>query len=209
MSSKNDFARLAKSASRPGLGTRDTRFPLRGASLVGTTAAYVRATKPGRSADLRSESVRGSLPALRSIGFGSPSSPRTAASSSGVDWGNLLQKTASGGLSAAAGGGLLDALGGIGGLISSIAGLFGGGKKALPPLTRFALPSSQSRTLYVGGADVGNSHLNGIGAGGGSGSPNALNNVPSGNQLSSEHIIQTVRQALLTSSSLNDVISEI
>lgn len=83
--------------------------------------------------------------------------------------------------------GLAD-LGGIGMAISSLFKIFGGGssEKTLPPLVEFALPNPVSQRVYIG---------SGI--------------AKSATQAGGTQIVQAVKQALLTSSSLNDVISEI
>lgn len=137
------------------------------------------------------------------IKFGSPSSSKTTTSQSGSIWGNLLKQTASGGVSSVFTGGL-GSIAGLGGLISGIASLFGGGSSGstLPPLVDFQLPASQTQTVYV--SSNGGSYQ---------GSPTlpTSNSAPVGQpfQYQSAQIAQAVKNALLNSSSLNDVIAEI
>ena len=213
MKSNNDFAALVRRLSRRGVDGRKTTVSVIGSAGLGTTVPGLatRSSKPGRAADLRSQALTAKTTAS-ALKFGSPSSSSTASSSSTPEWENLLKQTASGGLSSALGGGFLSAIGGLGGLVSGIASLFGGSKKTVPAAVRFELPESQSQTVYIGansnvpsGAVTNVSYEN-------AGTP--LNGQASGSnnavvQLQSSHIVQTVKQAILTSSSLNDVISEI
>jgi hypothetical protein len=130
------------------------------------------------------------------INFGRPSQAFGKTSPSSSQWSNLLTQTTSGGLA-----GALSSVAGFGGgiasIISGLTSLFGGGgKSAPPPLVEFQLPASQQQLITIGGA------------------PSAPGNYSSPQSVSSaEHqsaqIIQTVRQALLNSSSLNDVIADI
>jgi len=150
-----------------------------------------------------------------SIQFGSPSSTRTSLSSTtGTGWSKLLTQTASGGLASALGGGL-GSIGGLGSLVSGIVGLFGGGSKSsLPPLERFQLSASQTETVYVSSKTISGQDAamgqtaakNGVGiygSGGGQASTAANPSYDTG------QIAQAVKQALLNSSSLNDIIAEI
>ncbi len=157
----------------------------------------------------------------RAIQFGAPSSSGaqnsgTSSSSSSGLLQNVLGQSASGGV-----GGLLQNglgnLGGIGSIVSSLFHLFGsGGKSTPPPLVRFQLPSAQEQTAYVSssGSSVygGNVVENGTSQSG-SGSKNATAQTGGGQgqsqQYQSGEIAQAVKTALLTSSTLNDVISEI
>lgn len=162
-----------------------------------------RAVKPPVSSETRTSSLTAkTVPA--GIKFGSPSSSKTATSQSGGSvWGSLLKQTASGGVSSVFSGGL-GSIAGLGGLISGIASLFGGGGgSTLPPLVDFQLPASQTQTVYVS-SNSGSTYQ---------GSPT----LPAGNagssgqsfQYQSAQIAQAVKTALLNSSSLNDVIAEI
>jgi hypothetical protein len=96
----------------------------------------------------------------------------------------------------------------------------GGGRKTLPPLVDFQLPSSQEQTLYVGskGSSVyqGNVGAASVPAPGTKLYSNAGQLQTSGSSPSAEwiqeqsgQIAEAVKNALLNSSSLNDVIGEI
>jgi len=129
------------------------------------------------------------------ISFGSPSDNGSSGSksrSSGNDWSNLLEKTVSGGLSNLLGGGALSD--GIGYLVSGISSLFGG-NDPVAPLKRYTLPDSQERTFYTGSQGLMSSEAN-VGQG-------------KAGSLQDAQVVQAVKKALLTSSSLNDVISEL
>ncbi|MDQ2841579.1 MAG: hypothetical protein M3Y72_11190 [Acidobacteriota bacterium] len=145
--------------------------------------------------------------------FGSPSSNRTTQPQGTSEWANLLKQTASDGLSSAFGGGFLGAIGGLGGLVSSIAGLFGGSKQTQAPLTLFELPTAQSNTVLVHsnkGASSPGSPNSGDTAGSNQQITSSFNqNQHQPYQYQSSQIAQAVKQALLNSSSLNDVIAEI
>lgn len=175
------------------------------ASLL--TQSQAGSEKPAKapiSSDTRPSSLSGRTAPI-GIKFGSPSSGRSSTSqSSGGEWGNLLKQTASGGVASVFSGGL-GSIAGLGGLISGIASLFGGGggNSALPPLVDFQLPVSQTQTVYVSSS----------GASTHEGSPTlpTNNSGPTGSpfQYQSTQIAQAVKNALLNSSSLNDVIAEI
>jgi hypothetical protein len=153
-----------------------------------------------------------------SIHFGTPSSTRTSASASGNSWSKFVTQTASGGLGSALGNGF-GSIGGLGSLVSSLVNLFGGGSKAArPPLVRFGLPDSQSQTVYLGSQT--NSVLQGVASEQSiksdprpiyaSAGAQETNSSGSTSKIADPSaIIQIVKQALLNSSSLNDVISEI
>lgn len=166
-------------------------------------AGTERTVKPPKAADTRTSSL-GAKTEPTGIRFGSPSSNKTGASQSGSEWGKLLQQTASGGVASALNGGGLGSIAGLGGLISGIASLFGGGSKAtLAPLVQFQLPNSQTQTVYVssnGGSTYQGSPTLPTSGLGSSGQPFQYQNA---------QIAQAVKTALLNSSSLNDVIAEI
>ncbi len=146
------------------------------------------------------------------IQFGSPSNSRINAPASTSEWSSLLKQTASGGIASAAGGSgfsLLGSLGGIGGLISGIAHLFSGGSKnPPPPLVEFQLPQSQQQTLYVGTTGNSAQQTGPLGVASPQQSSIVAVSTPTA-QYQSSQIVQSVKQALLNSSSLNDVIAEI
>jgi hypothetical protein len=157
-----------------------------------------------------------------SIQFGKPSqSSSKAASSSGSEWTNLLKQTASGGIASALSGGF-GGIGGIGSLISGIVNLFGAGsgKTTPPPLVEFQVPNSQQQTVYVsskassvyqGNAVQANGPATGAGVYGKTGQRQTSGSSPNAEwvQEQSSQIAQAVKNALLNSSSLNDVIAEI
>ena len=171
--------------------------------LTSLQAGNEKTVKPPTSLDTRTSSLSAKV-VPTGINFGSPSNSRTTAGSqSGSVWGSLLKQTVSGGVSSAFSGGL-SSIAGLGGLISGIASLFGGGGgSTLPPLTEFQLPASQAQTVYVSSN----------GASTYQGSPT----LPAGSssstaqsfQYQSASIAQAVKTALLNSSALNDVIAEI
>lgn len=173
--------------------------------------------KPGRSNDVRASSLNAkSLPT--GIQFGSPSSTRSSSSTAGSQWSTLLQHAASGGLSSVLSGGLAG-FAGLGTLVSGVLSLFGGGggKSSPPPLVRFQAPTSQDQVQYVGSSSnaAGSSTASGgttVGGGGGykAHQPIALPlAAPGPTSSQNSQVVQAVKQALLNSSSLNDVIAEI
>jgi hypothetical protein len=130
------------------------------------------------------------------FGRASHAATKTSQSSqSGSQWANLLKSTASGGLA-----GTLSSVtgfgGGIGSIISGIENLFGGGKSTPPALVAYQLPTSQHQAISIG------SSQSDTGIYGGPPSATAFSSQ-------SDHIVQSVKQALLNSSSLNDIIAEI
>jgi hypothetical protein len=202
--SKNQLPGLKQIASTktkaPGLGSL--------AQLESTPAAG--SLKPGRLRDAALSSLTGRTNAS-GLRFGGSSSSGTSSPATGSQWTNLLKQTARGGISSALGGGLKD-IGGIASIVSGFIGLFGGGKSTPPPLVHFEAPSSQNQTAFIGSAtgpanwsESGTSaHTSskGIYASGQESSVQSL-------QYQSAQIAQAVKQALLNSSSLNDVIAEI
>lgn len=173
--------------------------------LIGSGASRAeRSEKAPSQSGSRALSI-GSKDALTSIRFGSPSSPGSSSTStSGSSWTNLLEHTASRSLASAAKGTFsLADLGGIGSVLSGISKLFnsGGGAETLPALVKFELPNPIAQTVSLsssGSRTEANSTADT--------SSVPLTAVPS-NQ--SARIVQAVKHALLTSSSLNDVIAEI
>jgi hypothetical protein len=192
---------LSTKTKVPGIGSL--------ASLESTPAAGT--FRPGRSRDSTLSSLTGKINAT-GLRFAGSSNSGTTTPATGSQWTNLLKQTARGGISSALGGGLKD-IGGIASIVSGFIGLFGGGKSAPPPLVHFEAPASQNQTAFVGTTtapakwvDNGTSaHANsstGIYASGQEPNVQSL-------QYQSAQIAQAVKQALLNSSSLNDVIAEI
>ncbi len=179
-------------------------------------AASGTGTRPGASRDTTTAAISSSGPKVTAINFGkAPSSATKSTVSAGTNWGGVLKNVASGGIGSAFGGGLLSAIGGLGGLVSGIAGLFGG-SKAPTPLTAFQLPTAEQQTASIsrnaGGPQLGiaGNSITGAAVGGVYGNSHnqaSVGTAVSGSQ--SQQVAQAVKQALLTSSSLNDVIAEI
>jgi hypothetical protein len=204
--SKNQLPGLKQLANAktkvPGIGSV--------ASLESTPATGT--FRPGRSRDTPLSSLTGKINAT-GLRFGGSSSSGTTSSGTGSSqWTNLLKQTASGGISSALGGGLKD-IGGITSIVSGFINLFGGGKSAPPPLVHFEAPASQNQTAFVGsatgaakwaesGTSAHGASSQGIYASGQEPNVQSL-------QYQSAQIAQAVKQALLNSSSLNDVIAEI
>jgi hypothetical protein len=134
-----------------------------------------------------------------------------AASASGSQWGNLLGAASSGGASSLLSGGILS--GGTLGFVGKLLSLFGGSKPAPAAPVPFVMPASRQETLNVGSSS-GSSSVSlgvqsGVNAGGTNGPVYQINATPNDQATQSAQVVSIVKQALLTSSSLNDVISEI
>ena len=114
------------------------------------------------------------------INFGNASRAATRNPATTSTWSSLLSGSTSGGI-----GGSLSAFagfsGGVGSLISGLTSLLGNGKTAPPALVAYQLPTALQQTISTG-SSVSTPGVYG-------------------------QIIQTVKQALLNSSSLNDVIT--
>jgi len=133
-----------------------------------------------------------------------------AASASGSQWGNLLSAASSGGASSLLSGGILSS--GTLGFVGKLLSLFGGSKPAPPAPTPFVMPASQQETLNVGSSTGSSSVSLGVQSGvsaGRNGPVYQINSTPNDHAAQSAQVVSIVKQALLTSSSLNDVISEI
>jgi hypothetical protein len=204
--SKNNLFGLVNQLSRG----KSPRSPL--ASIAkAESAASAASIKLARIGGTKAVSLGGRTVAS-GLTFGSPSSSATSTTQTGGELSSFLKQTASGGIASALGGGL-EGLGGLGSLVSGLVSLFGGGKSAPPALVKFALPGSQNQVTYISPAkgsgnqrNTAGSATTTVGSGGGStGSGQA--NQPF--QYQSAQIAQAVKQALLNSSSLNDVIAEI
>jgi hypothetical protein len=133
--------------------------------------------------------------ASQPINFGKASRAATRNPQTTSMWSNLLSSTTSGGLAGTLSG-AAGFSGGISSLISGLASLLGGGKTAPPALVAYQLPTSQQQTISTG------SSVSTPGIYGGPASTTPFQNQ--GGQ-----VVQTVKQALLNSSSLNDVITEL
>ena len=152
------------------------------------------------------------------IKFGSPSNSRVSATQSSNVVTNLLKQAASGGIGTVLNGGVAS-FSGLGGLVSGLISLFGGGKSTPPPLVEFQLPQSQEQTVYVSpkgstnyeGTAIEQPNTTNPTGGVYAGVSQAGNFAMNGQalQYQSSQIAQAVKTALLNSSSLNDVIAEI
>jgi hypothetical protein len=173
---------------------------------LGSAAIHSRSSRPSGgslSGEMRPEALSFAGQLKGGVEFGSPSDNRTSAAQGTSEWLHLLKATTSGGLASAFGGGVLSAIGGLGGLVSGVSRLFKGEKKTPAPLTLFHLPDSQNQSLSFG-----------------TGAPRSASanpayrvaarvashpNQPPPYQYQSAQIAQAVKH----SSSLNDVIAEL
>lgn len=157
----------------------------------------------------------GSSEKLKSIQFGKPSNNNTSTTPSSNLLTGMLSQAASGGFANALTGGL-SSFAGLGGLISGISSLFGGSSKAAPPpLALFSLPDSIQQTAYVGSNQTTDSMeqntkpatTSAVYTTGGVVNNTGRSAPPATTDGSS--VAQAVKNALLTSNSLSDVIAEI
>jgi|GEM_PF-3038402 len=142
--------------------------------------------------------------------FGTLHTKSTSVGTSGSQWTSLLS-SASGGITSVLGGGLLSS-GGFG-FVSTLLKLFGGGKSTPAAPVAFQIPAAQQKSIDIAPAVASSSVSLGV-------QPVNANTQSSGiyrqigshaidPHTNSAQVVQIVKQALLTSSSLNDVISEI
>ncbi len=207
MKRNNNLSSLAGHLS----GTKAKSAGLIGSRITEHSAPLLR---PGSSKDVKAIAP-GAASQVTGIHFGVVHSSSATNSGTTSQWASLLTKTASGGLASALGGNLLSVVGGLGGLVSGIASLFGGSKKTLPALVPFQLPNSQSQTFQISQ----NVSRSGPGApispdgvyGNIQDTSSVTGHVNQGSTYTyqSQQIAQAVKEALLNSSSLNDVIAEI
>ena len=194
------MAKLRKSTTGSLVGSQKTSGAFTPADLVTQThTAVQKATKVSAVTDLKRLS-NSSMPTVKGIQFGSPSNAGVksrSSSSASNEWTSLI-KTATSGVTSLIGGNFLES--GINSLISGLTSLFDGGGKSEVPLVRFALPDSQQQTMFVTSGGL-SASVN---------SREASQNTPAqGPVYKQSEIVQAVKNALLTSSSLNDVIAEI
>ena len=219
--SKKQISSLAGHLSQAKSGGKNLAQLLSPVQSSGNAVAGAnKSAKPGASKEEKSVSLSAAGTVKGGLNFGKAPKSATSASAAPSSWDKLLKNTLSSGVSGALGGGALSALGGLGGIVSGIAGLFGGSKKTLQPLTAFQLPDSQNPTIAIGGRAGGGGSLAAVSGGTKAGSSPVYGNVQSSlkaggvngagtYQYQNQQIAQAVKQALLTSSSLNDVIAEI
>jgi hypothetical protein len=211
--SKNNLTGLANLLSK---GRSSLKNGLPSVAGPSTSSPDIKTTEKklssGSSSSLRSKSLNAK--AETGIQFGKPSSSRTSTSASS-DLSSLLKTTESSGLSGLlSGGGLLSGLTGLGGLGSLLSGLFGGGgSKTIPPLTMFALPQVSSETYSIGtragSSASGSSSTSASGSSGSTVGQQSSGIYSASSVAGNTRIVQAVRTAILSSSSLNDVINEI
>ena len=183
-------------------------------STTQASSGAVSNSKIGSSDGMHSSALSAS-DHLKEIQFGHPSSSGAKASSSTLSSSGVLSalgRSASGGVENLLGN--VGNLGGIGSLVTTLFHLFGGsGKSTPPPLVRFQLPSAQEQTAYVsfsGQSTYSGNVVENGNSQSGSGSYGATSHGGGQAQrYQSGEIAQAVKTALLTSSTLNDVISEI
>ncbi len=202
------IAGLVTGLSTPKIEGLNLSKSLKPGSLSGSYSSNSgNVSKPPSSGEVRTSSLSGKTTATP-INFGRPSNSRTATTKSSSMLTSLIKQTASGGIASALTGGL-SSIAGLGGLFTGIASLFGGGKSAPPPLVDFQLPNSISQTISV--SSRGSAAYQRTPAE----QPSALGTTGGQAvkaqqlQYQSAAIAQAVKTAILSSSSLNDVIAEI
>ena len=127
------------------------------------------------------------------INLGKASRAATKSLQSTSRWSNLLSATTSGGLAGRLSG-VAGFSGGIGSLISGLTSLLGGGTTTPPTLVAYGLPTSRQQTISVGSSMS---------------TPGVYGSASAPFESQSDQIVRSVKQALLNSSSLNDVIAEL
>ena len=190
------------------------KLPPLGGSSSSSVSVPKTSTKVGTSAKTVAPSTAGSV--VQALNFGSLHTKITG-SGGGSNWGSLLSSAASGGISSVVGGGILSS--GAFGFVGKLLSLFGGSKSTPAAPTPFVMPASQIVSLNIGSnsstgsASSASSVSLGVTATPNAGSQSGPVYQQSGSgpeqSANGTQVVQIVKQALLTSSSLNDVISEI
>jgi hypothetical protein len=152
-----------------------------------------------------------STPASNTLKFGTMHTKPTASTSSpGSQWMSLLN-TASSGATTILGGGLFS-LSGFS-FVGKLLSLFGGGKSTPAAPVAFQSPVPKQNSFNITTSDATSSVSLGVHtlspSGTGSGVYPQSGSVMPDHQTQSAQVVQIVKQALLTSSSLNDLIAEI
>jgi hypothetical protein len=174
---------------------KNTNYKLPGLPGLPTSPPTTAKVTPVRSGVL-SKTSGFSKSGPQSVSFGRASRAATRNPTSSSTFSRLLSSGTSGSGLGSTVSQALGFSGGIGSLISGVESFFGGGKTVPPALSAYQLPSSQTQVISTGST---------ISTPGVYGGPAAI--TPFENQ--SGHIVQSVKQALLNSSSLNDVIAEL
>jgi hypothetical protein len=216
MAKKNNISGILSQLSASKSGTRPSGGSMTVTNLVVPVSdrSFSSTSTLRRLADMKGSGIQ-DIRMPSPIQFGSPSSTRTSSSNTGNNWSKFLAQTTSGGLASALGNGF-GSIGGVASLVSGFVKLFGGhSKSAPPPLVRFQLPNSQSQTVYIGSQRTsvlqGAAFEQSLKAESQPIYSSAVGHVSASpsQHVDAAKIVQTVKQALLSSSSLNDVISEI
>ena len=176
--------------------------------LPAISAASVPASTGGRIGiprGLSPVSSSSASPLSSGLNFGALHTKTSAVvGQTGSQWMSLLN-SATGGSGGLLGGGLLSS-GGFG-FVTKLLNLFGGGKSSPAAPVAFQSPVSQHRSINITSPGAASSVTLGVNSAATDSHPQVGSTVPSHAQ--SAQVVQIVKQALLTSSSLNDVISEI
>jgi hypothetical protein len=188
-----------------GRGNSKIAVPGSGSQSVGVTPR-VTLTK---SDSAKAVTPAGSGSLVQALNFGALHT-KISGSANSSSWSGLLSTATSG--ASALSGGILSV--GTFGFITKLLGLFGGSKSTPAAPTPFVMPASQVTTLNVAPPGASSSVSLGVRGGLNSGDQTVPAYQQSGtaatdNIAQSTQVVQIVKQALLTSSSLNDVISEI
>ena len=188
-------------------GTNSAKPPVLGG---GPTQSNVSKTPVPKSTAMRIVSPSGTGQVPQALNFGTLHTKSSPNGGSSSQWMSLLNN-ASGGVSGLLGGGLLSASGF--GLVSQLVNLFGGKSTPAAP-SAFESPVSQQDSLNITSPGAASSISIGVhptlNASGRSSGIYKQSGSSAGDQHAPNlQVVQIVKQALLTSSSLNDVISEI
>jgi hypothetical protein len=148
---------------------------------------------------------------VQALNFGTLHTKATGTTSqSGSQWMSILN-SAAGGIVSALGGGLF-ASGGLG-FVGKLLSLFGGSKTTPAAPTPFVSPLSQQNSLNITAPGAASSVSLGVHSLSptvpGAGIYQQIGSTLLDHNAQSTQVVQIVKQALLTSSSLNDVINEI
>jgi hypothetical protein len=174
---------------------KKTNFKLPGLPSISTTPKSITKAPPLRDSNIsRVGGLNNGI--SKPINLGKASRAATTAPQSTSPWSSLLSgATSSSGLASTLSG--ATGFGGvIGSLVSGLTSLFGGAKTAPPALVAYQLPTAQEQTVSTGSS---------VSTPGVYGGPSASSPFES----QTGQIVQSVKQALLNSSSLNDVIAEL
>jgi hypothetical protein len=174
--------------------------------VLGSASSLTSGTSKVVNPESRSQTASSAHSVVQALSFGSLHTKITG-SGGGSQW----TSAASGGIASTIGGGILSS--GVFGFVGKLLSLFGGTKSTPSVPTPFVMNASQQVSLNIGSAASVSAVRLGVDStvsSGGQGGP-VYQLTGSGPEQAAQtlHVIQTVRQALLSSSSLNDVVSEI